>query len=476
MKRFKYTFFLCIAFCAGILFSFSVYKLHRQHQYEQKLDANYPPYNTAVSIDSTNLPIVFIDTRQSRIERESYGTAHMRIIDNGNGQLNYADTVRHNSQTVDYDGTIAIRYRGTSSYNCLEKKSYAIRPMCEGKKTKASLLGMTEGKKWALQAVLSDRSLIRDVLTYELARPYFEFVPQARHCEVIVDGIYYGVYILLEQITRGRLPIKKTGDSGNKLTGGYLLQIETYMPPKERFAHDSKYWEVRYCYESPDESISEAQKTYIDGKIDAMEDAFMEMDFPKIKQHVDFLSFADYQLVTELSHNMDGYVRSTYIYKYRDKVDTRFKTTLWDYDLGYGNSNYGEGWRNDTWRAYDDLERVQKQGLTDRRPFLWGRLMESQEYMDVLRGRWAQYRRGNYSDEHIEATIDSLTNLLTAYGAVQRNSQAWAVWSAEGQSPKAPRYIWPNKYVSSSYQDEISYLKRWLYERLQWMDGELLGY
>ena len=53
---------------------------------------NYPPHSTAVRVDSTNLPIVFIEVGGKMILKDDKITARMKIIDNGTGQLNYTDT------------------------------------------------------------------------------------------------------------------------------------------------------------------------------------------------------------------------------------------------------------------------------------------------------------------------------------------------------------------------------------------------
>ena len=75
---------------------------------------NYPPDNEDVQLNSTNLPIVWIDVDGRYIDRDERITARMKIIHNGNGQLNYADTVAHPGQTIDYEGYVALRYRGSS--------------------------------------------------------------------------------------------------------------------------------------------------------------------------------------------------------------------------------------------------------------------------------------------------------------------------------------------------------------------------
>lgn len=42
-----------------------------------------------------------------------------------------------------------------------------------------------------LLAPFSDKSMIRDVLTFELLRPYSNFVASARYGELILDGTYH---------------------------------------------------------------------------------------------------------------------------------------------------------------------------------------------------------------------------------------------------------------------------------------------
>ena len=68
------------------------------------------------------------------------------------------------------------------------------------------------------------------------------------------------------------------------------------------------------------------------------------------------------------------------------------------------------------------------------------------------------------SNERIMATMDSISTLLTAYGAINRNSQAWPNWG---------EFVWPNYYIAANFDDEINYIKQWLIKRLAWMDSQL---
>ena len=163
---------------------------------------NFPPDDTKVRLDSTNLPIVWIDVDGDSIMRDKRIEGRMKIIDNGKGHINYADTLAHPGQHIDYDGYIAVRHRGNSTYNDSPKKPYSFRTLDgplrhSGKKLKVSLLGMGKDNNWALLAPYADKSMMRDLLTYTLARPWMEYVPQGRYCEVIIDGVYNGVGTVL---------------------------------------------------------------------------------------------------------------------------------------------------------------------------------------------------------------------------------------------------------------------------------------
>ena len=108
---------------------------------------NYKPDDNSVKLTVTNLPIVFISTNNQQIDREERITARMKIIYNGENELNYTDTITYSSQEIDYDGYIGLRYRGNSSFTNSDKKPYAIRPLNKpleegGKKQKVSILGM----------------------------------------------------------------------------------------------------------------------------------------------------------------------------------------------------------------------------------------------------------------------------------------------------------------------------------------------
>ena len=318
---------------------------------------NYPPKNKTIKITHTNLPIVWVDVNGAMILKDERITAHMKIIHNGDGQLNYADTVAHPGQHVDYEGYIAIRYRGHSSFEH-SRKPYSFRPLDKpledgGTKKKVDILGMGKDNNWALLAPYSDQSLLRNPLAFELARPWMEYSPRCRFCELYLDGIYYGVYILTEVVSKGkhRLNLPDPGESDDDITGGYILEVDR----AEGNYYTSRYYplsstgstlitKVYIQYQSPDyEDLTEGQLAYINDRIYQMETALWNYSpgaTPTYREYLDMDNFIDYQLAMEIGHNVDAYRLSGKFFKRRDSEDPRFKMVVWDMDLAYGVPYY----------------------------------------------------------------------------------------------------------------------------------------
>jgi len=407
----------------------------------------------------------------------------MKIIHNAEGNLNYADTVKHPGQHVDYEGFISLRYRGNSSLNVSKKKPYSFRTLEQpltrsSKKKKVKILGMGKDNDWALLAPYIDKSMMRDLLAMEISRPWMEYTPQGRYCEVFVDGIYYGVYILCEVVSKGkhRLDMDKPGKSGDALTGDYLMEVDydddvNYTSKFHPLNGAGKPYTDKYVhfqYKYPDyDKLDKEQISYINGRIDQMEQAFASPQFMDpntgYRKYIDVISFIDYQIAMELGHNIDGYRKSVKFYKRRDSIDGRFKIVIWDNDLSYGNCKLRQAWRTDTWvyQNNDTLYASDEQFLV---PFWWGRLNSDKAYADQLKERWSQYRQSNLREDRVMALVDSLATVLTSHGAIQRDSEAWPHWGV---------YTWPIYYIAKDFDDEVAYLKQWLHDRIAWMDEQL---
>jgi hypothetical protein len=171
------------------------------------------------------LPIIIINTNGTSIPDEPKVSADMGIIDNFSGVNNVTDTWNG------YSGKIGIEIRGSSS-QMFPKKQYGVELQdINGNDLKASLLGLPPEEDWILFAPYNDKSLIRDALAYNLGRKMGRYASRSRFCELVLNGQYEGVYVLLEKIKRDshRVDISDLDpdeNSGDDLTGGYILKID----------------------------------------------------------------------------------------------------------------------------------------------------------------------------------------------------------------------------------------------------------
>jgi hypothetical protein len=422
---------------------------------------------------TSNLPIIVIETENSvQVPDEPKIKAHMGISNNETGLNEYPGTYN------DYDGTIGIELRGSSSL-MFEKKGYGLETRLEtGENNNVPLLGMPRENDWVLHGPYSDKSLIRNVLAYHFASEMGQYAPRTRLCELFLNNTYYGVYVLTEKIKKDtfRLDVgtlKPIDISGRELTGGYIFKLdkgdENPVDEGELFwvspypAIDNNEIRIQYHYPDP-ELMPTVQKDYIRNFVTNFEDALAGSQFydPVLgyKPYIDMKSFIDFYLVNELAKNVDGYRLSTFLHKDKDKLDrvSPIKAgPVWDFNLGFGNADYYDASVTSGWQC--EYELPNDYWST---PFWWIRLKQDPEYYNLLVDTWKGYRTTILSDNRVNEVIDSLTTLLA--DARQRNFNAFPVLST---------YVWPNNYVGGTYENEINYLKNWIFDRMAWMDSKL---
>lgn len=406
-----------------------------------------------VNLQSSSLPIAIINTT-SEISNKSYSQAEITIIANDSA-LNYVDTLTHPNQNIQFDGKCELRYHGSSSFKISNKKSYNIRLLNKkGKKKKKQLLGMSKSHSWVLLAPFIDRSCIRDKFTYDLFRPYFEYVPHLQPVEVIVDGTYKGIYYLVEKISQN-------SDGLNIGKHGHIVKID--RKKEETGYYQSKYkakgTDVFYDYVYPDNKDFSKGKTLlnkveIDKQISDFENALFANDLSKI----DIKTFATYFIATEFMGNADGYRCSVYLYK-RDDDTEHYRMTLWDNDRTYGNSYRHENYDWTKWIFNTDKD-------FDRNvPEYWAIIINNPLFKAEVRNQWNEMRQGILTEENTYALLDSLHNVLKQSGAQDRNDAAYEIWTRGRFFP-----LTREQGKFKSIDEEIDYIKRWIHNRLIEMD------
>ncbi|MFT5071773.1 MAG: hypothetical protein ACI8V8_001744, partial [Chitinophagales bacterium] len=185
-----------------------------------------PSWFSMFVFNSSNLPIVNINTNGQNILDNTRIVADLGVIYNGGTSRNYTSDPFNN-----YNGKISIEYRGSSSQG-FPKKSFSLETQdALGENNNVSILDMPIENDWVLYAPYSDKSLIRNVLTYQLGESLDRYAPRTQLCELLINNEYQGVYVFTEKVKRddNRVDIAKltVNDTiGDDLTGGYILKID----------------------------------------------------------------------------------------------------------------------------------------------------------------------------------------------------------------------------------------------------------
>jgi hypothetical protein len=179
---------------------------------------------------NSNLPLVIINTLGQVLEPDQKRPASLRVIGQRNGHATLLGT-------AEYDGRAILNIRGRASLR-YPKRSYTAKLLgAEEDVATASILEMPTESDWVLYAPYPDKTLMRDVLAYELHHKMGHWAPRTRFVEVFVNeeggrlskANYAGVYVLAERIKRdkNRVDLKKLDPDDNtqpKLSGGYLFK------------------------------------------------------------------------------------------------------------------------------------------------------------------------------------------------------------------------------------------------------------
>jgi hypothetical protein len=409
----------------------------------------------AQDFTSSDLPIVFIDTYGQEIPDEPKILAHMGIIYNGEGEMNYITDAWN-----EYNGRISIEIRGSTSQN-FPKKQYGFETQDdEGDNLNVSLLGMPPENDWILYAPYTDKTLIRNALAYHLYGMLGHYSPRTRFCEVLLNDEYQGVYLLIEKIKRdrNRVNISSMGTDdiqGDELTGGYIIK----MDKETGDTCDNKWaslFEGVYLYHYPDcDEVTIQQENYIKGFIQEMEETFNKTTYADpivgYRKYIDVASYIDYFIINEMGKNIDAYTLSTFFYKDRSSIDDKLKIgPVWDFNLAFGNADYRGGY------DYHDLVAPSYT--------LWTKLLNDTTFFNELTDRWRSLREDIFSDDNLMRIVDSLVGM--AYAAHDRNFERWDIIGAR---------VWPNYFVGETYYDEVLFMKDWLMQRVYWLDEYFLN-
>ncbi len=180
---------------------------------------------------STVMPAIHINTADGKNDWATRYNRNSKIM----GQIDYVDaTVSTLSCEEEYalkhvDAEVKVRGNYTLDY---EKKPIRIKF-----KEKTNLLGLNDGeeyKNWVLLADWKDLSMMNNTVAFYLGNTILGsdgfYCTDFRNVEVYLNGVYWGVYLLVEQqeVKEGRASVPEVpkGYTGNDI--GYFFEYDSY--------------------------------------------------------------------------------------------------------------------------------------------------------------------------------------------------------------------------------------------------------
>ncbi|MGL1887915.1 MAG: CotH kinase family protein [Reichenbachiella sp.] len=413
---------------------------------------------SAQTLTDSNLPIVIINTDGGeQISDDPKIFADMIILYHKDGSRNFV-VDKNNPDHQDYAGKVKIETRGSSS-QALDKKAYGFTTyLADGvDKDNVSLLGMPKENDWILGGLAFDSVFMRDYISYTWSTQMGNYAPGIKYCELILNGNYRGLYVLVEKIKAddNRVNIDKITELDltlPNLSGGYITKADRADGNPAWSSTDYLGGNIDYVHVVPKPDESKSQQTnYIKNVFRNLDNAAasnntsLSNGYPSI---IDIPSFIDFMMINELSSNVDAYQLSTYFHK--DKNGKLRAGPLWDLNLAYGR-DLGFRWgsifdrsKPDVWQ-FDNGDNVGSK--------FWLDLYRNDEYRCYWSKRWneltaeGQLLHLDSMNTFIDQTADYISE------AIEREDQKWG--------------------TAVNFESEVDYLKSFLSQRVTWMTDEL---
>ena len=397
----------------------------------------------------TNLPTVVINTKgaQEVTSKEEELSSVVYIVSEEGKKLLATEKT-------------GVRGRGNASWN-FPKKPYRLKF-----DEKQQLLDApAKAKKWTLINNYGDKTLMRNILAFELSRRFgLAYTPYCHPVDVVLNGEYRGCYQLCDQIevNKNRVNITKMEPEDvalPELSGGYLIEVDAYASTEASHFYSTLGTPV--TIKSPDdEDIVNAQTRYITDYFNRMENAVFASNFADpetgYRRYLDLDSFLKHFMVGEMSGNTDTYW-SVYMTKDRES-DKFFTGPVWDFDIAFDNDQ-----RTYPIEAHTDYIFASKGSVASEamRRMVNRIVKEDDGARQRLLELWSEARNTKGIDEtSLLEYVDKTVELLNE--SQKLNFLRWNILSER---------VHENPQASGSYEGEVAIVKNFIRKRLPQLDG-----
>lgn len=335
---------------------------------------------------------------------------------------------------------LTIRGRGNSSWG-FPQKSYKIEFLA-----KQSMLGMPKDRDWALIANYADKTLMKNYLAYYLsAKLDAYYAPRCEFVELYVNRNYLGVYLLTETIKQAKHRVNIPNNDS-----AYLVEVDRKYRKTEQvvFSHEITQDSIGIPFRVHfPKDISEHSLHAIEDHIKSFEIFLKDSSktSPNLNQWIDIDEYIKHYWVQEFAKNPDADFHTSVFFSWFANSVIRMGP-VWDFDLSFGgydmeNINSPEKWhlKNPYWNSYIFNNPTMKQA----RAYYWN--LNREQFITTLK------------------VIDSVQSSLN--GAAENNFKRWNILQSTNF-----RY---HTHSYQKYKDATDDLKKWIQERIQWIDSHL---
>ena len=397
----------------------------------------------------TNLPTVVINTKgaQEVTSKEEELSSVVYIVSEEGKKLLATEKT-------------GVRGRGNASWN-FPKKPYRLKF-----DEKQQLLDApAKAKKWTLINNYGDKTLMRNILAFELSRRFgLAYTPYCHPVDVVLNGEYRGCYQLCDQIevNKNRVNITKMEPEDvalPELSGGYLIEVDAYASTEASHFYSTLGTPV--TIKSPDdEDIVNAQTRYITDYFNRMENAVFASNFANpetgYRRYLDLDSFLKHFMVGEMSGNTDTYW-SVYMTKDRES-DKFFTGPVWDFDIAFDNDQRTYPIATHTDYIFASKGSVASEAM---RRMVNRIVKEDDGARQRLLELWSEARNTKGIDEtSLLEYVDKTVELLNE--SQKLNFLRWNILSER---------VHENPQASGSYEGEVAIVKNFIRKRLPQLDG-----
>lgn len=370
----------------------------------------------------TGLPIIYlsIDGGANIESKDDYVEGNIWI----DGGRNFEDF--SNSR-------MEIRGRGNSTWGH-PKKPYQMKL-----RDKSTFLGMPENKKWLFLAEYSDKTMIRNTISFELGYiSNLDWTPESTFAEVYLNDEYNGTYNITQKVEEGDDRVA-LGDTG------YLLEIDQLyrLDPDDVYFYTDKFL---INIKEPELANNSSEFNYAKDLLNEFEKVLFSDQFKDpvsgYQKYIDLDSFIDWYLISEITKNVDSKNFSSIFLNVIPGEKIKMGP-LWDFDLAFGNVDYADS-------RYAD-------GFWVKDHDWYSRLFEDPAFVERIKTRFAYFRS---KQDFILAKMEAHAEKLK--WAQQENDSKWRTIGV---------YVWPNPVVFSTYDAEVKHLKSWYVDRMNWLEN-----